>query len=79
MPEAAFTKNLLPRAHSVQACFSMDDEHQDDLEPEVEEGAEWEKEHYASEPHQLEEADEWEDESESEDTEEPSDEHPDEL
>lgn len=55
------------------------DEHQDDLEPEVEEGAELENEHYAVEPNEFEEADELEEPADGEDPDETADENPDEI
>ena len=58
--------------------FGMD-EHQDDLEPEVEEGAEWETESYTPEPSEGEVTDEPEHELEGDSPAEPDDEHPDEI
>ncbi len=58
--------------------FGMD-EHQDDLEPEVEEGAEFETEAYVPEPSELEVTDEPAHEREGDGPGEPDDEHPDEM
>lgn len=55
------------------------DEHEDDLEPEVEEGAEFETEAYVPEPSELEVTDEPAREREGDGPGEPDDEHPDEM
>jgi hypothetical protein len=58
--------------------FGMD-EHQDDLEPEVEEGAELETENYLPEPSELDVTDEPEHEREGDIPGESDDEHTDEI
>jgi hypothetical protein len=61
-------------------CISSDmDEHQDDLEPEVEEGAELETEAYSPEPSELEVTDEPEHEREGDIPDDSDDENPDEI
>ena len=58
--------------------FGMD-EHQDDLEPEVEEGAELETESYSPEPSELDVADEPEHEREGDIPDDADDDNPDEI